>query len=137
MYIKNDLTYHDRTLFDEKMVVMITDYVSIIKSLIKLAKDNKIRKNLVDNILQQQALSRNFMTGKHGTYADLIENMVSVDLVVRVERKNDIHTISNKTFDFSSATIQQLIKDGYEEAMDQGTKILRQRDLERHDKISK
>lgn len=134
---KNDLTYHDRTLFDEKMVVMITDYVSIIKSLIKLAKDNKIRKNLVDNILQQQALSRNFMTGKHGTYADLIENMVSVDLVVRVERKNDIHTISNKTFDFSSATIQQLIKDGYEEAMDQGTKILRQRDLERHNKISK
>jgi NTE family protein len=134
---KNDLTYHDRTLFDEKMVVMITDYVSIIKSLIKLAKDNKIRKNLVDNILQQQALSRNFMTGKQGTYADLIENMVSVDLVVRVERKNDIHTISNKTFDFSTTTIQQLIKDGYEEAMDQGTKILRQRDLERHNKISK
>lgn len=134
---KNDLTYHDRTLFDEKMVVMITDYVDIIKSLIKLAKDNKIRKNLVDNILQQQALSRNFMTGKHSTFADLIENMVSVDLVVRVERKNDIHTISNKTFDFSSATIQQLIKDGYEEAMDQGTKILRQRDLERHNEISK
>jgi hypothetical protein len=77
------------------------------------------------------------MTGKHGTYADLIENMVSVDLVVRVERKNDIHTISNKTFDFSSATIQQLIKDGYEEAMDQGTKILRQRDLERHNEIRK
>jgi hypothetical protein len=134
---KNDLTYHDRTLFDERMVVMITDYVDIIKGLIKLAKDNKIRKNLVDSILQQQALSRNFMTGKHGTYADLIENMVSVDLVVRVERKNDIHTISNKTFDFSSATIQQLIKDGYEEAMDQGTKILRQRDLERHNEIRK
>ena len=134
---KNDLTYHDRTLFDERVVVMITDYVDIIKSLIKLAKDNKIRRNLVDNILQQQALSRNFMTGKHGTYADLIENMVSVDLVVRVERKNDIHTISNKTFDFSRATIQQLIKDGYEEAMDQGTKILRQRDLERHNEISK
>ena len=66
---------------------MITDYVDIIKSLIKLAKDNKIRKNLVDNIFQQQALTRNFMTGKHFKYADLIENMVSVDLVVRVERK--------------------------------------------------
>jgi NTE family protein len=134
---KNDLTYHDRTLFDEKMVVMITDYVSIIKRLIKLAKDNKIRENLVDNILQQQALSRNFMTGKQGTYGDLIKNMVSVDLVVRVERKNDIHTISNKTFDFSNTTIQQLIKDGYEEALDQGTKILRQWELERHNEISK
>lgn len=123
---KNDLTYHDRTLFDERMAIMITDYVNIIKNLIKLTEDTKIKKTLVDNILQQQALSRNFMTGKHFTYADLIQGMVSVDLVVRVERKNDIHTIANKTFDFSNTTIRQLIKDGYEEALDQGTKILQQ-----------
>ena len=58
--------------------------------------------------------------------------MVSVDLVVRVERKNDIHTISNKTFDFSNTTIRQLIKDGYEEALDQGTKILHKWDSEGH-----
>ena len=134
---KNDLTFHDRTLFDERMVVMATDYVTIIKNLIKLAKDNKIREASVDNILQQQALSKNFMTGKHSTYGDLIKNMVSVDLVVRIERKNDIHTIANKTFDFSRATIQQLIKDGYEEALDQGTKIVRQWDLERHNENSK
>jgi DNA-binding MurR/RpiR family transcriptional regulator len=76
------------------------------------------------------------MTGKRSTYGDLIENMISVDLVVRVERKNDIHTISNKTFDFSNATIQQLIKDGYEEALDQGAKILRQADLEQQREIS-
>ena len=129
---KNDLTYHDRTLFDERMAIMVTDYVNIIKKLIKLADDNKIRKELVDNILQQQALTRNFMTGKHFTYADLTEYMVSVDLVVRVERKNDIHTISNKTFDFSNTTIRQLIKDGYEEALDQGTKILQKWDSEGH-----
>jgi NTE family protein len=129
---KNDLTYHDRTLFDERMAIMVTDYVNIIKKLIKLADDNKIRKDLVDNILQQQALTRNFMTGKHFTYADLTEYMVSVDLVVRVERKNDIHTISNKTFDFSNATIRQLIKDGYEEALDQGSKILQKWVSEQH-----
>ena len=129
---KNDLTYHDRTLFDERMAIMVTDYVNIIKKLIKLTDDNKIRKDLVDNILQQQALTRNFMTGKHFTYADLTEYMVSVDLVVRVERKNDIHTIANKTFDFSNTTIRQLIKDGYEEALDQGSKILQQWISERH-----
>jgi hypothetical protein len=129
---KNDLTYHDRTLFDERMAIMITDYVNIIKNLIKLAEDNKIRNALVDNILKQQALSRNFMTGKHFTYADLIQGMVSVDLVIRVERKNDIHTIANKTFDFSNTTIRQLIKDGYEEALDQGTKIIQQWVSERH-----
>ncbi|HEY7227270.1 MAG TPA: patatin-like phospholipase family protein [Nitrososphaeraceae archaeon] len=123
---KNDLTYHDRTLFDERMVIMITDYVSIIKKLIKLADNNKISKSMVDNIFKEQALSRNFMTEKHSTYGDLIENMVSVDLVVRVERKNDIHTIANKTFDFSDTTIHQLIRDGYEEALDQGSKIIKQ-----------
>ena len=129
---KNDLTFHDRTLFDERMAIMVTDYVNIIKKLIKLADDNKIRKELVDNILQQQALTRNFMTGKHFAYADLVEYMVSVDLVVRVERKNDIHTIANKTFDFSNTTIRQLIKDGYEEALDQGSKIVQKWDSERH-----
>jgi predicted acylesterase/phospholipase RssA len=125
---KNDLTYHDRTLFDERMAIMVTDYVNIIKRLIRLANDNKIRKDLVDNILQQQALTRNFMTGKHFTYSDLVQYMVSVDFVVRIERKNDTHTIANKTLDFSNTTIRQLIKDGYEEALDQGTKILQRYD---------
>jgi predicted acylesterase/phospholipase RssA len=129
---KNDLTYHDRTLFDERMAIMITDYVNIIKNLIKLAEDNKIRNALVDNVLQQRAISRNFMTGKHFTYGDLIQGMVSVDLVVRVERKNDINTIANKTFDFSNTTIRQLINDGYEEALDQGTKIIQQWVSEHH-----
>jgi len=125
---KNDLTYHDRTLFDERMAIMITDYVNIIKNLIKLAKDNKIRNASIDNVLQEKALTKSFMTGKPMIYADLIENMVSVDLVVRIERKNDIHTIANKIFDFSKITIEQLIKDGYEEALDQGTKILQRWD---------
>jgi hypothetical protein len=127
---KNDLTYHDRTLFDERMAIMITDYVNIIKSFIKLAEDNKISKVQVEEILQRQALTRFFMTGKEGTYGDLIEDMVSVDFVIRIERKNDEHSIANSTFDFSNTTISRLIRDGYEEAKDQGTKILQQWDSE-------
>ena len=38
----------------------------------------------------------------HFKYADLIEHMVSVNQVIRIERKNDTHTIANKTFDFKS-----------------------------------
>ena len=71
------------------------------------------------------------MTGKPGTYHDLVEDMVRMDLVFRIERKNDVHTIANKTFDFSDTTIRQLIKDGYEEALDQGSKKLQQWDSER------
>ncbi|MGA7009924.1 MAG: patatin-like phospholipase family protein [Nitrososphaeraceae archaeon] len=127
---KNDLTYHDRTLFDEQMALMITDYVRIVKSFIKLAEDNKVSKAQVDDILQRQALTRFFMTGKLATYGDLIQEMVSVDFVIRIERKNDEHSIANSTFDFSDNTISRLIRDGYEEAKDQGTKILQQKDAE-------
>ena len=127
---KNDLTYHDRTLFDEQMALMITDYVRIVKSFIKLAEDNKVSKAKVDDILQRQALTRFFTTGKLATYGDLIQDMVSVDFVIRIERKNDEHSIANSTFDFSDNTISRLIRDGYEEAKDQGTKILQQWDAE-------
>ena len=127
---KNDLTYHDRTLFDESMAILITDYVNIVNSLIKLAEDNKVKKALVDSILEQQADARNFSSGKHLKYTDLIKNMVSVEQVIRIERKNDAHTIANKTFDFSSTTIKSLIRDGYEETLEQETKILQMWDSE-------
>lgn len=122
---KNDLTYHDRTLFDERMAIMITDYVNIANSLIELAEDNKISRDLIDSILGQQADTRNLSTGKPLKYSDLVEHMVFVEQVIRIERKNDKHTIANKTFDFSSTTIRQLIEDGYKETVDQEAKKIK------------
>ena len=49
---------------------------------------------------------------------------VDVDFVARLERKNDAHTISNKTFDFSKTTIRQLIQEGYEETKEQMKGVL-------------
>jgi NTE family protein len=127
---KNDLTYHDRTLFDERMAIMMTDYVNIANSLIKLAEDNNVKRSLIDDILKRQADTRNFSTGQHLKYADLVEHMVSVEQVIRIERKNDTHTISNKTFDFSRSTIRNLIRDGYNETLEQETQILKVWDSE-------
>ena len=39
------------------------------------------------------------------------------DDIIRIERTNDENTISDKTFDFSYGTIMQLLKDGYEDTM--------------------
>ena len=64
---KNDLTYHDRTLFDERMVTMLTDYLDIIERLVKLAQANGVAKASLDEIFKEQALTRNFLTGKPGT----------------------------------------------------------------------
>ncbi|MGA8403629.1 MAG: hypothetical protein WB664_02330, partial [Nitrososphaeraceae archaeon] len=38
--------------------------------------------------------------------------------IVRVERNNDENTISDKTFDFSTGTIELLLKSGYDDTMD-------------------
>jgi len=117
-------------LLDERMAIMITDYINIVNSLIKLAEDNKVKKALVDNILEQKAETRHFSTGQHFKYADLVEHMVSVEEVIRIKRQNDVHTISNKTFDFSSTTIRQLMRDGYEETLEQETRLLQVWDSE-------
>ena len=39
---------------------MITDYVNIVNSLIKLAEDNKVKKALVDNILERASRNEKF-----------------------------------------------------------------------------
>ncbi len=116
---KNDIIYHDRTEFDEFVAVLVSDYAILAKSLIKLAEENGASKEALQKILKEKTKVLFLATGKHGKYDDLVKGRVDVDFVVRLERKNDSHTISNKTFDFSKTTIQQLIQDGYEETKEQ------------------
>jgi hypothetical protein len=116
---KNDIIYHDRTEFDEFVAVLVSDYAILAKSLIKLAEENGASKEAVQMILKEKTNVVFLATGKQGRYDDLVKGRVDVDFVARLERKNDSHTISNKTFDFSKTTIQQLIQDGYEETKEQ------------------
>jgi NTE family protein len=64
---RNDLTYHDRTMFDERMAIMLSDSVNLAKNLIKLAEDNGISRTLIDRVLDQQAETRDLF-GKRGKY---------------------------------------------------------------------
>lgn len=65
-----------------------------------------------------------FITRKQGRYEDLLKGKVDVDFVARLERRNDSHTISNKTFDFTKNTIRQLIQDGYRETKEQMKEVV-------------
>ena len=56
---------------------------------------------------------------KSRKYKDLIEGQFSIDNVVRIERKNDPNTISNKIFDFSYGTLKHLRKAGNMDAINQ------------------
>lgn len=116
---KNDIIYHDRTEFDENVAVLMSDLATLAKSLITLAEKNGINKKAIQEILNKSTRGASLSTGKQEKYDDLLRSIVDVDFVARLERKNDNHTISNKTFDFSKTTIRQLIQDGYEETKEQ------------------
>ncbi|MGB8024679.1 MAG: patatin-like phospholipase family protein [Nitrososphaeraceae archaeon] len=121
---KNDIIYHDRTEFDEFVAVLVSDYATLAKSLINLAEENGTSKEVLQKILKEKTKAVFPATGKQGRYDDLVKGRVDVDFVARLERKNDVHTISNKTFDFSKSTIQQLIQNGYNEIKEQMNEVL-------------
>ena len=116
---KNDIIYHDRTEFDENIAVLMSDFVALANSLTKLAEEKGASKEELQKILKEKTKGIFFSTGRRGTYDDLVRGIVNVDFVARLERKNDTNTISNKTFDFSKNTIQQLIQNGFKETKEQ------------------
>jgi len=121
---KNDIIYHDRTEFDENIAVLMSDFIRLAKSLIKLAEENGVSKEALQKIVDEETKAIYLATGKHLRFEELLKANVDVDFVVRLERKNDSHTISNKTFDFSKVTVNQLIQDGYQETKEQMKEVL-------------
>ena len=129
---KNDIIFHDRTRFDENVAVLLSDFIGLVKSLIKLAEEEGASEEALRKLLKAETKSVYLATGKHWRFEDLLTVSVDVDYVIRLERKNDGHTISNKTFDFSKTTIQQLLQDGYQETKEQMKKLIaRLRELNR------
>jgi hypothetical protein len=121
---KNDIIFHDRTAFDENVAVLFSDFIRLAKTLIKLAEENGVSKEVLQKTLKEETRAVYLATGQHFRFDELIKANVDVDFVVRLERKNDSHTISNKTFDFSKTTIQRLIQDGYQETKEQMKEVL-------------
>lgn len=98
--------------------------MTLTKALLKLAEESGASREAVQKILNEKTKGVFFDTRKQGKYEDLLKGIVDVDFVARLERKNDNHTISNKTFDFTKNTIRQLIQDGYEETEEQLKKVV-------------
>ena len=132
---KNDIIFHDRTRYDENVAVLVSDFIRLAKTLIKLAEENGVSKKVIQKILEEETNAVYLATGKRWRFEDLLTIAVDIEYVVRFQRKNDSNTIANKTFDFSKATIQQLIQDGYQETKEQLKEVIaRLRELNREKK---
>ena len=70
----------------------------------RIAKDNGIKDKVITDLLSQR-------TKYHGTSwaprlnKEIVEGRFDIEEIIRIERKNDEHTISDKAFDFSYGTI--------------------------------
>jgi NTE family protein len=112
-----DITFSDRTHIEEVMLLLISDYVDLVRELLKVGKEHGLKDAIIDNLLSQKTKFHGQFL-KPRRFADILEGRFQIDEIIRVERKNDEYTISNKTFDFSTETIKLLLDRGYHDAID-------------------
>jgi predicted acylesterase/phospholipase RssA len=122
---ENDIRFHDKTEYDQKVATMVTDYMNCIDKIgglaIKAIKETNNSKELEEQfnkILEEKGLSTN-RKGERRRYQDLIKNRFNLEVEFKIERRDDNDTISNKVFDFSSNTISRLINEGIHDTLTQ------------------
>jgi predicted acylesterase/phospholipase RssA len=118
---KNDITYQNKTDYDQKVAVFVSDYIDLVEKIGDIAveainsitDDNK--KNTLSskfNYLLTESAKSKQRDGNVRQYQDLIKGRFDLETTFHLERKDDPDTISNKWFDLSKTTITKLINDG-------------------------
>ena len=123
----NDIRFHDRTDYDIKLAQDVSDYHDFARDMTQLASDAikeiEDQNNTVTGLKQrfedimktpQKTLTR---ITKQRYFSDLIYKRFDICDVIKIQRKDDAHTISDKIFDFSSNTILNLIEEGERDAL--------------------
>ena len=113
----NDITFSDRSHRDEEVLLLISDYIALVRDLIKTGKEVGVKDDVINELMNRQTKYHGQLL-KPRKYKEIVEGTFDIGEIVRIERKNDENTISDKTFDFSYGTIEKLLQNGYEDTMD-------------------
>ena len=122
----NDIVFSDRSKTEEGYLLLISDYIDLVKQFTDLLIETGIKKEKIDSILDSEVRPHG-MFSKIRTYRNIVEGRFNITDVIRIERRNDEDTISNKTYDFSSKTINHLLNQGYSDSIEYGKNITRTR----------
>ena len=137
---ENDIKLHDKTEYDLKMGNVVNDYKDFVERMTDLAIElidkinesvNKINevdykndlKGYYDHKTREVNDILNDITrttrrkGKERRYWHLLKQRFDLDEKIKIQREDDVDTISDKLFDFSYETIDQLIKKGIGDAL--------------------
>jgi len=113
----NDITFSDRAEQEEALLLLASDYIDLVRALIKVAEEHGVKEDIIKILLNQKTRYHGKYI-KPGRFLDIVEGRFQIDDIIQVNRKNDEQTISNKIFDFSVETIKLLFKLGYNDALD-------------------
>jgi len=122
-----DIMNYDKTEYDLKVAMFVTDYIEVARDLVQqLAKDavgtdgqEDVKKEAARKILLNDSKTRSkFRDGRPRTYLDLMIGRFYVNEKLRIERtEHNEETISNKWTDLSPETISRLIEQGKADAL--------------------
>jgi predicted acylesterase/phospholipase RssA len=112
----SDITFSDRSHKDEEVLLLVSDYVDLARDLIRIAKEAGAGEKVLTDLLNQRTKYHG-ISWRPRLNREIIEGRFDIERIIRIERKNDENTISDKTFDFSSETIRRLLQEGYEDAL--------------------
>lgn len=119
----HDIGFSDRTDHDEKVALLVSDYIELVNKIrnlaleqITTAKGQAKFKRGYDAFLNTEGLSRN-RKGERSKYKSLTEGRSKLaEEVFKIERRDDKDNISNKFADFTTQTISRLIQEGENDA---------------------
>jgi NTE family protein len=111
----NDIIFSDRISHEEDMLLLVSDYIEMVRALMKVAGEHGVNDDIIHTLLNQKTTYHGeFLKARR--FLDLVEGRFQIDEIININRKNDQHTISNKTYDFSIGTINNLLERGYNDA---------------------
>lgn len=115
----SDISFGDRSKSDESVLLIYQEYTQLVKDFIQLAKNNGATQKMIDDLLDRPIPTQERLEGSRATtYRDGVDGALNIGEIIRIQRKHDEHSISNKIFDFSSTTIKHLINAGYNDAIE-------------------
>lgn len=111
-----DLLLGDKTDYDEQVANIVSDYVHLVREFKNLAVRGGASKNEINYILSRYATSKS-TKGQTRIYEELLEGRFRLTKVVRIDHTDDGNDVSEKIFDYSDKTIDNLINKGCQDAL--------------------
>jgi NTE family protein len=102
--------------YDSETERLHADYVNLIEKLIALGENDELLKEEINRILDEYT-PRRFITEEVKRNIDTLKNTFKITKIIQIQRKDDDNSVSGKFTDFTSETIDRLIKEGYQDAL--------------------